>query len=117
MRATLRVSGIDNVRVIKCDATEFNFDECGEISFALLDVDLYQPIADILPKLYSRLAPGGIIVVDDCAPSPKWEGALIAYREFVGVLGADSEILCGKLGIIRRPNGSDNAVGRSEIAA
>ena len=67
MRATLRVSNIRNVEVVKTDATIFDFDRCGAIAFALLDVDLYSPIIDIFPKLYERLSPGGVIVCDDCA--------------------------------------------------
>ncbi|MEP3276826.1 MAG: TylF/MycF/NovP-related O-methyltransferase [Stappiaceae bacterium] len=103
MRSSLDVSRIDNVEVIQMDATKFDYQKCGPIAFALLDVDLYQPINDILPKLYDQLSNGGIIVVDDCVPDhPYWEGALIAYREFVSKIGAPEEIVAGKLGLVRK---------------
>lgn len=42
------------------------------ISAALLDVDLALPIYEGLKKLYSRLAPGGVILVDDCPQECDW---------------------------------------------
>lgn len=104
MRSSLDVSGIDNVEVIKMDATKFDYKRCGPIAYALLDVDIYLPIKDILPKLYDQLSDGGIIVVDDCVPDhPYWEGAYIAYREFVSEINSTEEIVSGKLGLIRKP--------------
>lgn len=103
MRATLEIASIQDVTVVKSDATQFDFDRCSPIALALLDVDLYQPIYDILPKLYKRLSSGGVIIVDDCAHSPKWEGALVAYRQFMKETGKPENIVCGKLGIIRKP--------------
>ena len=99
----LRISGVDAVQSVECDATTFDFDRIGPIAFALLDVDLYLPIKDILPKLYRNLSPGGIIVVDDCMPHELWDGALAAYEEFAAQTGIEPDIRHEKLGIIRRP--------------
>jgi len=38
---------------------------CSGISFAHLDMDLYQPTADTLPLVFDLLAPGGVILLDD----------------------------------------------------
>ncbi len=104
MKSSLDVSGIHNVEVIKMDATKFDYQRCGPVAFALLDVDLYQPIFEILPKLYEQLSDGGVIVVDDCVPDhPYWEGAYIAYREFAAKLNVPEEIVSGKFGLIRKP--------------
>lgn len=72
LKATLKAANIDCVDIVPGDATQFDFSKCGPISFALLDVDLFEPVLDILPKLYKEMSSGGIIVVDDCAPSSKW---------------------------------------------
>lgn len=99
---SLRVSGVGSVVSIECDATKFDFTSVAPIAFALLDVDLYVPIAAILPKLYAHLSPGGMIVVDDCAPHAHWDGALQAYDEFVSHNGIERRILHDKLGVITR---------------
>lgn len=102
LRATLRVGGVSGVHIVKGDATEFDFRTIPDIAFALLDVDLYKPISNILPKLYDRLAPGGLIVVDDCEAGDKWEGALVAYTEFMTQRGEELNIVSGKLGLVRK---------------
>jgi hypothetical protein len=45
---------------------QLSFETLRPIAFCLLDIDLYQPTRDVLPHLYDALAPGGMIVVDDC---------------------------------------------------
>lgn len=102
LRATLRVGRVSGVEIVKGDATKFDFDSIPKIAFALLDVDLYEPIANILPKLYDKLAPGGIVVVDDCEPGDKWEGALVAYKEYMASRGQEPNIVSGKLGLVRK---------------
>jgi O-methyltransferase len=100
---SLKMSGVDGVTSIEGDAAKFDFDQIGPIAFALLDVDLYLPIQEILPKLYRRLSPGGIILVDDCMPHELWDGALAAYEEFARDNGIEPDIAHEKLGIIRKP--------------
>jgi hypothetical protein len=95
----LRWQGIDGVRAVQCDVTEFDFDR--PIAFCLLDIDLYLPIKHVLPRLYDATSPGGIIVVDDCsAEDERWDGALQAYREFVAERNLPVVIAGGKLGTI-----------------
>jgi hypothetical protein len=48
------------------------------------------------------MAPGGIIVVDDCAPGGDWDGALQAFQEFCNDTETRMEIACGKLGVFRK---------------
>lgn len=99
---SLKISDVDAVESIECDATKFDFDRIGPIAFALLDVDLYLPIKDILPKLYRNLSPGGVIVVDDCMSHDLWDGALAAYEEFAAQNGIERDITLEKLGIVRK---------------
>jgi SAM-dependent methyltransferase len=99
---SLEISGVRAVNSIECDAAKFDFDRLGPIAFALLDVDLYLPMIDILPKLYRNLSAGGIILVDDCMPHELWDGALAAYEEFVAHSGIERNILLEKIGVIRK---------------
>ena len=57
--------------------------------FAHIDVDLYEPTLDGLRYFYPRLAPGGMIVVDDYGPWPddKWAGCKMAVEEFCAQQG------------------------------
>lgn len=103
---SLKVSGVGSVTSIECDAAQFNFASIGPVAFALLDVDLYVPTIAILPKLYEQLSPGGMIVVDDCMPHQHWDGALVAYEEFVSENGLPHRIIFDKLGVIAKPNSS-----------
>ena len=100
---SLKISGVKSVTSIECDAANFDFDSIAPISFALLDVDLYLPMIQILPKLYRNLSKGGFILVDDCMPHAYWDGSLAAYNEFVAAQGLEHKILFEKIGVIRRP--------------
>lgn len=100
VQAGLDDCGFTKIRLEQTDCTTFDFDHLKPIAFALVDVDLYLPIRDILPKLYRNMAPGGIIVVDDCQPDTLWDGANQAYREFVEAHGLPVTIAADKLGII-----------------
>ena len=60
----------------------------------MVDVDLMRPVARALE---------GIIVVDDCAPDGKYEGAYAAYTEFVRRWGLPVDIRHDKLGVIQIP--------------
>jgi O-methyltransferase len=99
---SLEVSNVHSVKSIECDAAQFDFDRIGPIAFALLDVDLYLPMVSILPKVYGNLSPGGMILVDDCAPHAHWDGALVAYEEFVAAQGIERRIVLDKIGVITK---------------
>jgi hypothetical protein len=98
---SMRLHGVERVKSIQSDVTELDFSALSPIAFCLIDVDLYKPIHNILPKVYAAMAPGGVIIVDDCAPNTPWDGALQAYEEFVRSKGLPMQISAGKLGIIR----------------
>jgi O-methyltransferase len=100
---SLKVSEVGSVTSVECDAAKFDYAGIAPIAFALLDVDLYVPIAAILPKLYENLSPGGMILIDDCAPHAHWDGALAAYQEFVSENGIAPRIMLDKLGVIAKP--------------
>lgn len=101
--AGLACGGITGVRSIESDIAKFDFGTLDQIVFCLLDVDLYLPIKAVLPRIYDQLAPGGILVIDDCAPGTVVDGALEAYQEYCSDVGRVPEIECGKLGLIRKP--------------
>lgn len=99
---SLHLAGIDDVELIQADAATFDYSLLKPISFCLLDVDLYIPVAAALPRIYDNLQPGGLIVLDDCMEDERWDGALQAYTEFVESRGLPKEIVCGKLGLISK---------------
>jgi O-methyltransferase len=98
---TVKLNGLDRVKSFEMDITKFDFSTIPPIAFCLLDVDLYQPIKEVLPKLYAAMSPGGIIVIDDCQADAPWDGALQAYDEFVTERQMSREIVAVKLGILR----------------
>jgi predicted O-methyltransferase YrrM len=96
------VNGVaDRVRVVTADATDLEYAQFAPIAFALVDVDLYRSVLATLERIAPHMAPGGVIVVDDCA-SGDFEGADEAYREFCEANGLPVRIEHGKLGVIRR---------------
>lgn len=101
-QAMLEANGVQRARAIKADANTFDFSQFTKISFCLVDVDLYRPVKSSLEAVYDLVSPGGIIVVDDCKPNSKYDGALEAYREFIGARSLDEELRFGKFGLIRK---------------
>lgn len=100
---TLIAHGIKNANVIKCDAKLFDFGKIPKIAFCLIDIDLYVPTKNVLPKVYNNLIPGGVIIIDDCSPlKSKYDGAGEAYREFCKEINQQEEVIFSKLGIIRK---------------
>jgi len=107
---TLSDAGYDSVQVFQKDASEFDFLLVAPVCFALLDVDLYKPIQACLPRLYSVLSPGGVIIVDDCDPAdPDYDGAFYAYMEFMESRNLPVSIFGRKLGIIKKDSTSEGA--------
>ena len=103
VQRSLRLCGVDDVDLIEADATKFDYSSISPIAFCLLDVDFYIPTSVDLPKIYENLAPGGVIVVDDCsAADPRWDGALQAYSEFTQSAGLPMNVVCDRLGIIEK---------------
>ena len=54
--------------------------ESEQYALVNIDADLYNPIKAGLEYFYSRLSPGGVLIVHDY--NPDWEGAMKAVDEF-----------------------------------
>jgi len=102
---TMRNNKVTRVTSIQADVNSFDFSPYRDISFCLIDVDLMRPVKKAVEEVFPRMAPGGIIVVDDCVPDGKYDGALQGYTEFVKSIGFPVDIREGKLGFIRIPAG------------
>ena len=102
--ATMHDHGVRRVRSIRTDVNELDLRTLGPLCFVLLDVDLYRPMRKALPELYDALSPGGTIIVDDCNAADRlFDGSDQAYKEFSLARGFVPEIVCGKLGLVRKP--------------
>jgi SAM-dependent methyltransferase len=97
---TMQLNGVTRVTAIEADVNIFDFSRFSDISFCLIDVDLYRPVMKALDEVIPRMAPGGIIVIDDCMDLNKYDGAYQAYMEITERLGAPQEIH-RKLGVLR----------------
>ena len=92
--------GTDRVKVFQADINKFDFKEIPQISFCLIDVDLYQPVKAALGRAYPLTTKGGIIIVDDCKQNQVYDGAYRAYIEFIQAHNLPEKIILDKLGII-----------------
>ena len=82
------------------------FDGCREKTFAFVsvDADLYAPTAAALPLFFTRLSPGGVLLVHD-VNSTQFSGAGKAVREFCTEWGLLPMPVCDLHGsvVLRRP--------------
>lgn len=86
--------GFENVKLIKGDVlhTLPNFLQENphiRISMLHLDMDIYEPTLFVLKKLWDRIVPGGLVVIDDYNDV---EGATKAVDEFIGTLSNTHQI-------------------------
>jgi SAM-dependent methyltransferase len=103
VRRLLDSWGAENVELVQGDIVTIDpVILPGRIAVCLVDVDLEQPIYEGLRKIYPLLAPGGIILVDDCPVGTSWAGARAGYQRFVGETGLP-EVYFSGLGLIERP--------------
>lgn len=100
-QTTMAVNGIGRVTAHESDASSFDYAALGPVSWALVDVDLYPPVLAALHGIWEQLAPGGVIVVDDCAGGP-FDGAYQAYVEFAEKVGLPPRVVAGKLGLLEK---------------
>lgn len=100
---TLANNEVQRASVIQADVNTFDFRGIDDISLCMVDVDLYRPVRSALDAVYPRMAKGGIIVVDDCLDQNEYDGALLAYREFIASHGFPEEVRCSKLGTVVCP--------------
>lgn len=100
---TMKNNQVERVTSIQADANTFDFGPYHDISFCLIDVDLHRPVRRVLEEVIPRMAPGGMIVVDDCMPDNIYDGALAGYTEAVEALGYPVDIRFDILGIVQIP--------------
>ncbi len=98
---SLAINGHADVEVIEADAGALDYRQFAPIAFALIDVDLYQPVSRALRAIAPWMSGGGIIVVDDCRPGNLFDGALEAYTEWCAKAEHQPEIVRDRLGVIR----------------
>jgi len=90
------------LKVIQADCSDVDYAKLGPIKLAFLDVDLYLPTKNVLPKLYADLIPGGAILVDDVLSNNTYDGAYQAYIEFCQLQNIMPEIIGNKCGVIKK---------------
>ena len=84
-----------NVELVQGDIVTVPDEQLPErIVVALIDVDLDIPVYEALRRLYPRLVPGGVALVDDCGDSG-WPGANTGYERFVGENGLPERYFVG----------------------
>jgi predicted O-methyltransferase YrrM len=101
--AALRQNGITRVSTHAAAVQDFSFPAGTQLSFVLLDVDLYLPTVAGLAKVWPLLAPGGLIVVDDCQADHVYDGSRQAVQEFCAKHGVAHELVETKLAVLRKP--------------
>ena len=99
---TLLFNGITRVTAHASAVQDFAFPEAARFCFVLIDVDLYLPTKAALEKLWPRLSPGGVIVVDDCHPGHVYDGSRQALEEFCAARSLRFEVVETKLAVLRR---------------
>lgn len=83
VRRLLDHYGAPNVEVVQGDIVTLPVGRLPSmLSVGLIDVDLSVPVYCALSKLYPLLAPGGVILVDDCPEKTTWVGARLSYQRF-----------------------------------
>ena len=96
-------SDIPFLNVIQADCSAVDYAKIGPIKLAFLDVDLYLPTKNVLPKLYAVLISKGAIFVDDVLNNNIYDGAYQAFMEFCEQRNIVPEIIGNKCGVIRKP--------------
>jgi hypothetical protein len=101
-RAVLDRHGAHGVELLRGDITTLDADALPRVvAAALVDVDLADPVYAALDRLWPRLSPGGIILVDDCPERCDWQ-ARAGYRRFVEERGLP-ERYTFEMGVVERP--------------
>jgi O-methyltransferase len=103
--ANLRENGITRVSTHAAAVQDFAFPADTRLCFVLLDVDLYLPTAAALEKIWPLLAPGGLVVVDDCQTDHVYDGSRQAVAEFCARHGLGHELVETKLAVLRKTQG------------
>ncbi|MEV0322978.1 TylF/MycF/NovP-related O-methyltransferase [Streptomyces sp. NPDC050658] len=112
VRRSARTLGAPDVQFVQGDIVRLPAEELPpEISACLIDVDLSQPVYAALEKVWPRLAPGGVIVVDDCPPGDDYK-ARLGYQKFAAEHGLVERYVLG-MGVLTGPS-ADIDFGHAE---
>jgi O-methyltransferase len=107
--------GAPDIRLVQGDICTLPLERLPRrIAACLVDVDLSEPVYAALCKVYPRLAPGGVIVVDDCAEDTSWR-ARLGYRRFVAEQGLDERYEFG-MGLVSAPAHAGPAAETAQTA-
>jgi hypothetical protein len=90
------------VKVIRSDCSSVDYLSLSPIKLSLLDVDLYVPTRNVLPKLYAATVVGGVILVDDVEDDKPYDGAYQAYMEFCSERNMPPQVIGNKCGVIHK---------------
>lgn len=105
-RKVLEMHGADAVELLQADVCTLPAERLpAKVSVCLNDVDLYQPILASLEKIYPRMQPGGVILIDDCSDTPRTWRAGDALRDFCQAHGVASRLEFG-MGVIEIAGGA-----------
>jgi O-methyltransferase len=100
VKTILKQHGVTGVELVQADICTY----AGlpdNITACLHDVDLSDPTYQGVKKIYAKLAPGGIICVDDCPEGYVWK-AREGYQKFVTEVGLPERYKYG-MGMIQKP--------------
>ena len=101
VRRSLKADGCEGVELVKGDIAALPDAALpATVAVSLIDVDLEIPTYAALSRVFERLEPGGVILVDDCDPLNDYAGALVGYRNFVGERQLPEEYFMG-MGVVR----------------
>lgn len=89
-----------SVSIIQKDCGLLDKADIGNVSVALLDVDLYLPTMRAIGTIYDQLQTGGVMMVDDVAMGTNYDGAAVAYFEFCLERGLPPLVIAGKAGML-----------------
>lgn len=95
--------GAPDIRIVRGDICTLPGELLPErVAACLIDVDLSQPVHAALSKVYPRLSPGGVILVDDCPDDSSWR-ARMGYRRFATERGLTERYEFG-MGVLANPS-------------
>jgi hypothetical protein len=101
VRQIVRQLGAPDVELIRGDIVTLAPERLPQqISAALVDVDLSLPVYAALRKVWPRMSPGGMILVDDCDPQNGFR-ARDAFRRFCVEQGLPERYEYG-MGVLRQ---------------
>jgi O-methyltransferase len=104
VQRTLRHYGLDEVTIVQGDIVRLGEWRLPDpIKVCLMDVDLALPSEAGLRKVWPRIVPGGIILVDDCEADSDWRGARHGYTRFCADLGLEEGYAAG-FGVLHKPD-------------